>query len=347
MNDVHSEHKRVFSKIRLAMQNFAADTVHEALTEIISPDADIHLCHPFGDVTGSVELYDVGDAPLATAFPDLERRDFILMAGEDHFGNMWVGSGGNYTGTFSQSWMDIPPTGHFAHMRFHEFFRFENSKIVEAQMVWDIPSLMMQADVWPMAPSLGREIMVPAPASQDGIIDAEYDTRKAETSVRIVTDMLAHLIKYPSQGGPEVMKMENFWHPRMNWYGPGGIGTSRGISGFRSWHQIPFIKALPDRGQYPDEINHHFFGDHGYVAVTGWPNMVQTFTGDGWLGLPPTGKKFSLRSLDFWRIEKNLIRENWVLVDLLDMYHQIGVDVFSRMRERSGLRGIAPIHGAA
>ena len=30
---------------------------------------------------------------------------------------------------------------------------------------------------------------------------------------------------------------------------------------------------------------------------------------------------------------KRKIRENWVLVDLLHVYNQIGVDVFSRMRE--------------
>lgn len=30
---------------------------------------------------------------------------------------------------------------------------------------------------------------------------------------------------------------------------------------------------------------------------------------------------------------KRKIRENWVLVDLLHVYDQIGVDVFSRMRE--------------
>ena len=33
------------------------------------------------------------------------------------------------------------------------------------------------------------------------------------------------------------------------------------------------------------------------------------------------------------RCEEGLIRENWVLVDLLDVYRQIGVDVFRRMEE--------------
>jgi hypothetical protein len=28
-----------------------------------------------------------------------------------------------------------------------------------------------------------------------------------------------------------------------------------------------------------------------------------------------------------------MIRENWVLVDLLDVYNQLGVDVLARMRE--------------
>jgi hypothetical protein len=40
-----------------------------------------------------------------------------------------------------------------------------------------------------------------------------------------------------------------------------------------------------------------------------------------------------MRSLDFWRCENGLIRENWVLVDLLHVYRQVGVDVLARMRE--------------
>ena len=51
------------------------------------------------------------------------------------------------------------------------------------------------------------------------------------------------------------------------------------------------------------------------------------------MGIAPAGQKITMRSLDFWRCEEGLIRENWVLVDLLDVYRQIGVDVFRRMEE--------------
>lgn len=41
---------------------------------------------------------------------------------------------------------------------------------------------------------------------------------------------------------------------------------------------------------------------------------------DGWMGIAPQGREITTRSLDFWRIEAGKIRENWVMVDLLDAY---------------------------
>ena len=61
-----------------------------------------------------------------------------------------------------------------------------------------------------------------------------------------------------------------------------------------------------------------------------------TLSGPGWLGIAPTGAELTMRSLDFWRVEEGLIRENWVLVDLLHVWDQLGVDVLARMREMTG-----------
>ncbi len=40
-----------------------------------------------------------------------------------------------------------------------------------------------------------------------------------------------------SPDGVEAMELDRYWHPKMNWFGPAGIGSMRRISGFRNWHQ--------------------------------------------------------------------------------------------------------------
>lgn len=315
------------------MYDFDESGVRAALRNVCAPDAVFRLSHPFETTVGVDAYVDKVYVPLLRAVPDMERREAIVMAGPTPEGHDWIGCCGFYCGTFAAPWLDIPATGHLVHMRFHEFYRIVDDKIVEMQALWDIPELMMQAGAWPMVPSLGREWSVPGPASNDGMVPGPYDAVQGQATCQHIIDMLEHLTRHPSKGGPEVMEIERFWHPRMNWYGPAGIGTARGMRGFRNWHQIPFLAAMPDRGQNDDDLRFHFFGDRNYAAVTGWPNMAQSISHGGWLGIAPVGKKVEMRSLDFWRLENGLIRENWVLVDLMHMYDQIGVDVLARMRE--------------
>ncbi|MEX0370625.1 MAG: ester cyclase [Tateyamaria sp.] len=348
MTDRHTHHKALIAPLRAALYDYDFYSLRAVLHGLCSDNVVFRLAFPFESVEGVDAFVAAAFEPLAAALPDLERRDHIVMAGSTSEGADWVGCGGYYTGTFAYPWLDIPPTGHIVHMRFHEFYRFEDGKVVEMQALWDIPEVMMQAGAWPMVPSLGREWHVPGPATGDGLVPGPHDPETSAVSCQHIVDMLTHLKKHPGQGGPEVMEMERFWHPKMMWYGPSGIGSGRGIAGFRNWHQIPFLNAMPDRGQYVDEIVYHFFGDGAYAAVTGWPDMYQTITHGGWLGLPPTHERIEMRSLDFWRLENGLIRENWVMVDLLQMYDQIGVDVLARMREFNKARaGFDPVTGRA
>jgi predicted ester cyclase len=348
MSDRHTTNKAVIAPLRAAMYDFDLVGLRCALHAACAPDAVFRLAFPFETHVGIDAYLDTVYAQLLRAMPDMERRDYIVMAGPTSDGADWVGCGGSYTGTFVAPWLDIPPTGHIAHMRFHEFYRIVDGKIAEMQALWDIPELMMQAGAWPMMPALGREWHVPGPATCDGLVPGPYDAAEGRATCDLIIDMLEHMKRHPSRGGPEVMEMERFWHPNMMWYGPAGIGSGRGIAGFRNWHQIPFLNAMPDRGTYVDEINYHFFGDRAYAAVTGWPDMYQTISNGGWLGLPPTHKKIEMRSLDFWRLEHGKIRENWVLVDMLHMYDQLGVDVLGRMREFNKARvGFDPETGRA
>ena len=327
----HEQNKQTVNRLRAALYDIEPERLASQLAEVFAPQAQLHLTHPFEDLDGPGALDEAAYRPLLAAIPDLERRDFICIAGESSGGD-WVGCAGHYTGVFERPWLDIPPTRHPVLMRYHEFFRLQEGRIVEMQAVWDIPQLMLQARAWPLAPSLGVEWTVPGPATQDGIAVGPRNPAREEANRQLVLAMLSDMGKHPRDGGPEVMRLERYWHPKMVWYGPAGIGTNRGIAGFRHWHQIPFLKALPDRrGAVTDADT--FFAEGAYVGTTGWPNMQMTVSGDGWMGIVPANQEITMRSLDFWRCEKGLIRENWVLIDLLHVYHQLGVNVFDRMRE--------------
>lgn len=322
-----TELKSLFAPFRKATETFDKAETAKIAGELFADDCVNQICHPLGDVDNFV-----ADclAPLAEAMPDLERRDMIVMAGTTPEGKDWIGCMGNYMGTFLSPFLDIPPTGHLAHMRYHEYYQVENGRITGMQAIWDIPELMMQAGAWPLAPQLGKFMCTPAPMTNDGLT-VSGDGSEA---MRIVVDMLTDLCKYPGNPDPDVMQMDNYWHPRFNWYGPAGIGTCRGKSGFRNWHQEPALRAMPDRKlDAMGDLMSHWFAEGDYACETGWPNMRLTITHGGWMGIAPSGTEILKRSLDFWRVEDGLIRENWVLVDLLDVYHHLGVDVFARMRE--------------
>jgi hypothetical protein len=47
--------------------------------------------------------------------------------------------------------------------------------------------------------------------------------------------------------------------------------------------------------------------------------------------MPATGKPGFMRVMDFYLHHEGLIRENWVPIDLLDLFGQMGLDLIGRM----------------
>jgi len=332
--------KSITEPFRKAMYNFEPVQVLGCLKQAFAQEAKIQLAYPFETLENVEQLFTKALFSLYQSIPDLERRELIVLAGKSQTDQDWVGVCGYYTGEFAHSWLDIPATGHQVSMRFHEFFRVEEGKVTEMQAVWDIPELMMQANAWPMSPSLGREWHVPGPTTQDGLNINDPNGQRGAQSLEIVSTMLTKLGEFASKG-VEAMQLDKYWHPRCNWYGPSGIGTCRGIKGFRNWHQIPFLNAMPNR--MVNSVKRNLFAEGDYVAFTDWPGMKMTISGDGFLGIAPSNQSITMRSLDFWRCEGNMIRENWVLIDILDVYSQIGVDVFARLKEFNKAKDIQSI----
>jgi len=113
---------------------------------------------------------------------------------------------------------------------------------------------------------------------------------------------------------------EAYWADDMAWYGPGGIGTRRGLEEFAQYRS-DFIAAFPDK-HLDDHVR---FGDGGdYVAAVGVQHA--THAGD-WLGIPATGKQVEVKYIDIWRAEDGFLKENWVILDILEFLEQLGYDI--------------------
>ncbi|MEL6955123.1 MAG: ester cyclase [Pseudomonadota bacterium] len=319
-----------------------------AAEALIAPGFHWHAAHPINDLADKDAFFDAFWTPLRTAMPDLEYRPFVRVAGAydgaamdgDGAAGDWVNSTGYLVGTFTAPLFDIPPNNRALYLRFGELIRVEDGKIAEGYVILDFIDVMRQAGVCPLRPSVGARELVLPPMAMDGLSHSK-DPAEGEASLQLVRDMIDGLMHFDGKS-LYTMDQEQFWSPDFMWYGPAGIGTSRGLDGFRAHHQGPFLKAFPKRGV---DRTKSLITEGPYVATGGWPHMTGSHLGGGWLGLPPSGKIVTMRVMDWWRRDGDRLAENWVSIDILHILDQFGLDVFAQMRalagDRSGFLGPA------
>ena len=299
-----------------------------ALGNLYHADVRWHGPHPINAHQGADAVLKAFWEPFLAALPDIERRDDILICGSFKKGD-WVGATGYYTGTFARDWLGIPATGGVLNIHFGEFSRLDAGKVCEVYLILDILDVLRQVGRWPTGLPLSPGVVdrVPGPASRDGVLLTSANPVEGTQSLELVEAMIKGLMEY-DRISLASMAQERFWHPQMMWYGPAGIGTSRAIKGFQDVHQRAFLTAFPDRvgGDHKARL-----GEGAYVGSTGWPSVRATHLGP-WLGVPATERKISMRVMDFWRREGNLLRENWVFIDQLELLLQMDFDVMARIR---------------
>ena len=304
-------------------------------------DIAINVTHPINELSG----IDAGLAqlwlPLRRALPDMERRDNFVAGGRYRDSN-WIACMGHFMGSFERDLLGIPATRGVVSLRYCEGHELRDGKIVTSYVFIDFLDLMRQAGYFPIAPSLGREMRWMPPRTLEGVILSAQDEQRSKRTISTILKMHAALGYYsgepPTRAVLDEMQQAEHWHPNFMWYGPAGIGTTRGLKGYEDYHQIPFLVAFPDRAGSPQG---HFIriGD-GYFAVTGgWGYLRATHTGGELFGVPPTGKRIKMRVMDFYRCDDETIVENWIPIDVPHVLLQMGVDVFGRMRHQFRQQG--------
>ena len=264
-------------------------------------------------------------APLAAALPNYEVRVELAMRGQFK-DDEWTASSGHVCGVFVAPLFGIAPTARVVYLRFGCFQRWSHQQVVETLLIFDLPSLMLQAGVWPLAPPLGPDLMAPPPVAGNGI----WPVGEGAAALQIVERMIGGLMKF--DGSLATMDMRSYFAEDFWWFGPAPIGSFRGFSDYERGHAGPFLRAFPDRVGG----NHRArFGNGDFVASTGWPSITATHRGSGWLGLLATDRAITMRVMDFWSAADGMLIENWVMIDIPDLLNQLGIDLFAAGTERS------------
>ena len=349
--NTHLDNKKLLHRALYRLAAASSRNLGERLAAIYHPEVEWRGSHPFDGINGLKQLQADFWQPLLRAFPDCERRDSIIIGGS-YQGRDYVATMGHYCGTWRRAWLGIRASGQPTYLRYGEVHQVRQGLIVQSSVLLDVLDAIRQAGFWPLAPSLGLEGMWPGPITGDGLVLAATDLQQSARSIEQALAMQATLgehndLQHLSRAGLLQMPQKRYWHPKMMWYGPSGIGTSRALSGFVDRHQLPFRLAFPNRqggAQITDaELGGHYvrFGDGNYSVTGGWPSVRAQHTGANFLGTSPTMRPVAMRVMDFYLHHEGKIRENWVPLDILHLLKQMDIDILARVR--SGLGTHPPV----
>ena len=253
----------------------------------------------FGDIHGIEGFKDDVLRPFYSTFPDYHVVNEIEVASEN-----WVAATGILTGTPQHEWLGVPASGKSIVMRFSDFWRVENGKLSENWVMVDNIGVIQQL--------VDSEA---APWSADAKLN--YMTSQEPTSGQRCIDLVQAMID--DLNSHDVDDQDAHWTENMIWHGPPGFGDIHGRDAFKSEVIERFYTAFPDfHGDFEITV-----ADDGWVAGTG----VVTGTHEGeWFGVAATGRQVEMRYSDFWRIEGDRLAENWVMIDHVGVFRQLGVD---------------------
>ena len=221
-----------------------------------------------------------------------------------------------------------------------EIHELKNDKIVETHILIDVIDLIFQTGIYPINPSRGAEGNWLSPINADGVNFYEKNPEISKLSLEQSLIMQRSLNIKPELDNPsdEELRMKlidhpqkEYWHEKMIWYGPSGVGTTRSLEGFVDYHQLPFRKTFKERNYW--KLGHYCeIGDGKFSLTAGWHSIQAKYGSGDWLGYSAKDKVVTMRVMDFYHHDEGKIRENWVPIDIVHILKQIDIDVFELIK---------------
>ncbi len=328
MTDFQS-HKDLVRAHHAAIAAADARSIGAALARHTHPDWHWRGMHPFHEMIGAEAVAKAFWTPLLTAMTRLQRRPDIFMAGLneiDGFQSVWVVSMGHLMGLFDRPWLGIRPSQRITMLRYAEFNRVVDGRIVETALFCDIPQVMIQAGQNPFPPQTGAYLVQPGPATHEGLMYGPQDTALGQKTLSEINAMLNDMggtDRDPDYG----RELARTWNEDMIWWGPSGIGATYTIERYMRQHAGPFRQALNQGYRFNGHLCRMSEGHFG--GFFGWPNLTLHNSG-GYMGMTASPAPADMRVVDLYRAEGGKLSENWIFIDILHFLNMQGLDVLAR-----------------
>ena len=353
MSAINQRNKAVIWDFWQRMNFAEANQVPELVRKTFHEDVDWNGPQPINQIRGVENLITGFWEPIRHSFPDIKRTADILMGGEstawdtgEPTGEYWVSGLGYLTGTFVHDWIGIPATGKKTNIHFGQFFVMRDGKVAESYAIFDTLAVMKQSGFQVLPPALGQEGgKVLKPYGGNGVLLTEQSELEGRQSLQAVRAMLTGLGRYVRSRDMEnldSMAQHLFWDPDFHWMGPTGIGSTHGLEEFNDFHDRPWLLGFGDRTATRDfepegGRSMGAFGEGQFVCLGVWDGQFSRHHGE-YQGVAPTNKIMSIRDFDWYKCEGGRPIQNWIPIDMVDLFLQIGVDLFDRMRRQYELR---------
>ena len=326
--------KRLVLDYYESLQDAKIVNVPSVMLEFCSSNLIWRGFHPFNVIRGAKQVGETFWQTLFTSLSHCQRRMDVFLAGHNDIkGNegTWVVSMGHLMGLFDKTWLGIQPTQKLVMLRYCEFHKVNNGKIIETAMFFDVPHFMIQAGLKPFNSQTAAHLVQPGPRTHEGLMYEKQNIeegRKTKEAIEFMINDLKNWRNYDHE--PLVEELRRSWNEDMIWWGPAGIGATYTIDRYAKQHSGPFREGFNDRkfNGHVCRIAEGYFG-----GFFGWPNL--TLKPAGFMGLPASNIPGDMRVIDIYRREGDKLTENWVFIDLLHFWKMQDIDILKNATEKS------------
>ena len=228
-------YKQVVRKYLGTIVKEGISRLDQNLQNMFSKDVSINCFYPLNEFIGIDDFKEKFWKPLFNSFPDLERREQLVISGAFR-DKIQVGTISTLSGVFKKTWLGSKPNNKMINLKCCEIHELKDNKIIESYILIDLIDLLIQTGKNPLNHSRGSEGNWLNPINTDGVNFFEKDMQisknnleqsltmqrslniKPELEVSSDKDLKERLSNHPQS---------DYWHEKMIWYGPSGIGTAR------------------------------------------------------------------------------------------------------------------------